>query len=164
MTIMSIEDIREGSGASNGKTRVAGYVRTASDEHPKNCALLAQKNAIRDFCDAKDWDLNEIFVDKGHSAWGEKGELRPEYLRMMTDVENERFDIVVTYSIDRMSRDMHNMFRTLKTFEEHGVTFVTIREYLDFSGLTGTVLMALFSAVAEKQYETIPICEEKGGS
>ena len=164
MTIMSIEDIREGSGASNGKTRVAGYVRIASDVHTKNSALLAQKNAIRDFCDAKDWDLNEIFVDKGRSAWGEEGELRPEYLRMMADVENERFDIVVTYSIDRLSRDMHNMFRTLKTFEEHGVTFVTIREDPDFYGPTGTVLMALFSALGEMEYETIPTCEERGGS
>lgn len=164
MTIMSIEDIREGSGASNGKTRVAGYVRTASDVHTKNWALLEQENAIRDFCDAKDWYLNEIFVDKGRPAWGEEGELRPEYLRMMADVENERFDIVVTYSIDRMSRSILNIFRTLKTFEEHGVKFVAIRGDLGFSGTTERVLMALFSALAEMQYEAIPICEEKGGS
>ena len=63
-----------------------------------------------------------------------------------------------------MSRDMHNMFRTLKRFEEYGVKFVAIREDLDFSGPMGRVLMALFPALAEMQYETIPLCEENGGS
>ena len=100
MTIMSIEDVREGSGASNGKTRVAGYVRISSDVHTKNWALPEQKNAIRDFCDAKDWDLNEIFVDEGRSAWGGKPECRPEFLRMMSAIEEGQFDFVVTYATE----------------------------------------------------------------
>ena len=81
---------------------------------------------------------------------------------MMSDVEKERFDIVVTFSIDRMSRDILNMFRTLKTFEENSVSFVAIREDLDFSGPMGRVLMALFSALAEMQSNNISYNAKRG--
>ena len=142
--------------------RVALYVRVSSDEQTKNWSLTSQRKAGSDYCAAKGWELVEVYADEGHSAWREKAELRPEYLRMMADVEKECFDIVVTYSFDRMSRDLLNMFRTIKTFRDYGVSLVAIREDLDFSGPMGTVLMALFSALAEMQSTNISYNAKRG--
>ena len=142
----------QANGASNNRTtRVAAYIRVSSEEQTKNWSLRAQEKAIRDFCSAKEWELVDVYADQGHSAWREKSKLRPEYLRMMAAVKDRRFDVVVTLTFDRMSRDIVNMFNTVKTFEEYGVSFVSIRENLDFSGPIGTVLMALFAALAEMQ-------------
>lgn len=143
-------------------TRAALYARVSSDEQTKNWSLPAQKKAGSDFCSAKNWELVDIYVDEGHSAWGEKAETRPEYLRLMAAVEEGRYDVVITHSFDRMSRDMLNMFRTIKTFETYGVSYVSIQENIDFSGPFGPVLMGLFSALAQMQSTSISYHAKKG--
>ena len=62
------------------------FSRVSSEDQTKNWSLSAQEKTIRDYCSAKGWVLVEIYADEGHSAWGEKSELRPEYLRMMGQV------------------------------------------------------------------------------
>ena len=151
-----------GSNSGDRPKRVALYIRVSSDEQTKNWSLASQRKAGSDYCAAKGWELVEVYADEGHSAWREKSELRPDYLRMMADVEKECFDIVVTYSFDRMSRDLLNMFRTIKTFREYNVSFVAIREDLDFSGPMGPVLMALFSSLAEMQSTNISYNAKRG--
>ena len=59
----------------------------------------------------------------------------------MAAVEEGRYDIVLTHSFDRMSRGIVNMSRTVQTFQKHSVSFVSIKETLDFSGPLGPVLM-----------------------
>ena len=142
--------------------QVAAYIRVSSEDQTKNWSLSAQEKTIRDYCSAKGWVLAEIYSDEGHSAWGEKSELRPQYLRMMAAVEEGHYDIVVTHSFDRMSRDMFNMLSTIKTFEKYGVSFVAIQENLDFSGPMGIMLMALFSAMAQMQSNSISYHAKKG--
>ena len=142
-------------GADDRPRRVVGYIKVNLNGETKSGALAVQENEIRDYCHAKKWELSDLYVDEVCSTGGEDSETRPEYLRMMADVENERFDIVVTYSFDRMSRDLFDMFRTIKTFRDYNVSFVAIREGLDFSGPMGPVLMALFSSLAEMQSEAI---------
>ena len=73
----------------------------------------------------------------------------------MAAVEEGRYDIVLTHSFDRMSRGIVNMSRTVQTFQKHSVSFVSIKETLDFSGPLGPVLMALFSALAQMQSNCI---------
>ena len=131
------------------------FSRVSSEDQTKNWSLSAQEKTIRDYCSAKGWVLVEIYADEGHSAWGEKSELRPEYLRMMAAVKEGRYDIVLTHSFDRMSRGIVNMSRTVQTFQKHSVSFVSIKEDLDFSGPLGPVLMALFSALAQMQSNSI---------
>ena len=79
-------------------------------------------------------------------------------------VTEGKYDIVVTYSLDRISRDVSNMSRTVKTLETYGVSLVSVSENLDFSGPMGPVLMTLFSALAEMQDEVIPLNAAEGGS
>ena len=157
----------KGRGQANGATnekpkRVAGYIRVSSEEQTKNWSLQTQEKAIQNLCSAKAWELVDLYADQGHSAWREKSELRPEYQRMMAAVKEGRYDILVTYSFDRMSRDMVNMFNTIRTFQECSVSFVSIREDLDFSGPMGRVLMALFSALAEMQSNNISYNAKRG--
>ena len=109
-------------------TRAALYTRVSSDEQTKNWSLSTQEKSGGDYRSARNWELIDTYVDEGHSAWGEKAETRPEYLRLMATVEEGRYDVVITHSFDRMSRDMLNMFRTIKTFETYDVSFVSIQQ------------------------------------
>ena len=161
MKPQSIEII-DVNGDNDEPRQVAGYIRVNINEETDSGTLEVQEKAIQDFCHKRGWELRDLYVDEVCSAEGEDPENLPEYLRMMADVKKERFDILVTYSIDRMSRSILNMFRTLKTFEECDVSFVAIREDLDFSGPVGTVLMALFASLAEMQSTNISHNAEEG--
>ena len=151
MARQRIKFSRVSNDESNRTKQVAGYIRVSSDEETENGSLAVQEKTIRDFCLEEDMELVDLYVDEGHSVCGEISEHRPEYLRMMAAVEEGRFDIVVTHTFDHMSPDFLNMFRTVQTFQKHGVSFVSIKENLDFSSPLGLVLMALFSALAQMQ-------------
>ena len=161
MASEKINFVRVSSDESGGTKRAAGYIRVNGDKQTKSSSEAAQRITIRNYCSAKGWDFNELYVDEGQSPRGEEPEVRPEYLRMMAAVKEGRYDIVVTCSFDRISRDAIRMCDTIKAFGRCGISFVSIREDLYFSGPMGPVLMALFSALAELHSANISCNNEK---
>ena len=93
----------------------------------------------------------------------EKAKVRPEYLRLMEDAESDKFDIVVTHSIDRMSRSISNMFNTLDKLSEYDIEFVSVPEsFFNFSGPSGRALMAVVIAFAEVYSSNLSFHTKKG--
>ena len=144
--------------------RVAGYIRVSSAEQVDNYSLKAQREEIEKHCkQQKDWELVEVYVDAGHSAWMEKANRRPDYLRLMEDVESDKFDIVVTHSIDRMSRSISNMFNTLDKLGAYDIEFVSVSESsFNFSGPSGRAMMAVVIAFAEVYSSSLSFHTKKG--
>ena len=129
-----------------------------------NYSLRAQRDEIEKYCEQQEnWELVEVYVDAGHSAWMEKAKVRPEYLRLMEDAESDKFDIVVTHSIDRMSRSISNMFNTLDKLSEYDIEFVSVSEsFFNFSGPSGRALMAVVIAFAEVYSSNLSFHTKKG--
>ena len=144
--------------------RVVGYIRVSSAEQVDNYSLGAQREEIEKYCEQQEnWELVEVYVDAGHSAWMDKAKVRPEYLRLMEDVETDKFDIVVTHSIDRMSRSISNMFNTLDKLNEYDIEFVSVSESsFNFSGPSGRAMMAVVIAFAEVYSSTLSFHTKKG--
>lgn len=159
-----IKYIRVSSDGNNRTKQVAGYIRVSSEEQTENSSEERQRIAICDYCSAMGWDLGEIYVDEGHSAHGEEIEPRAGYLRMMAAIEEEQYDVVVTYTLDRISRDAIRMCDTIKACKQNGVAVVSIKENLDSSGPMGQAALQLFAAAAQMQYEIIPYYGEKDRS
>ena len=144
--------------------RVVGYIRVSSAEQVDNYSLGAQREEIEKYCEQQEnWELVEVYVDAGHSAWMDKAKVRPEYLRLMEDVETDKFDIVVTHSIDRMSRSISNMFNTLDKLNEYDIEFVSVSESsFNFSGPSGRAMMAVVIAFAEVYSSNLSFHTKKG--
>ena len=144
--------------------RVVGYIRVSSAEQVDNYSLRAQRDEIEKYCEQQEnWELVEVYVDAGHSAWMEKAKVRPEYLRLMEDAESDKFDIVVTHSIDRMSRSISNMFNTLDKLSEYDIEFVSVSESsFNFSGPSGRAMMAVVIAFAEVYSSNLSFHTKKG--
>ena len=110
------------------------------------------------------WDLGEIYVDEGNSSRGEEIETRAEYLRMMAAIEEGQYDVAVTYTLDRISRDATRMCDAIQACKQNGVAVVSIKENLDSSGPMGQAALQLFAAAAQMQYEIIPYYGKKDRS
>ena len=131
------------------KKRAVGYARVSSIGQVDNWSLPGQRNSIQDYCYRNGYELARIYVDEGHSAWKDKAAIRPAYLEMMKDAAAGKFDVVVTVTIDRMSRSVKNLLETVEKLGEHNVKYVSIKEDLDFTGPTGGLMLSVLGSLAE---------------
>ena len=152
-----IKYVRVSRDKSNGTKQVAGYIRVNGDEQTKNSSEERQRIAICDYYSAMGWDLGEIYVDEGHSARGEEIETRAGHLRMMAAIEEGQYDVVVTYTLDRISHDATRMCDTIKACKQNGVAVVSIKENLDSSGPMGQAALQLFCCGSTDAIRNHPI-------
>ena len=133
-----------------GPTRVAAYVRVSSLEQVDTWSLDSQKRAIHEYCDRNaGFTIVETYVDGGHSAWKGNSEKRPEYRRMMSDAQAGKFDMVITTTIDRMSRSLFNMLETVETLSKAKVAYKSLAEDFDFGGPQGEFFLSMMASFAQ---------------
>lgn len=139
------------SRQSSHVCRVAGYTRVSSLEQTDNWSLDQQKRVIQEYCAAKGHELVAMYTDDGHSAWKEKGESRPQYLRLMADAKAGKFDMVLTITVDRMSRSLVNMIATVNTLQEYNVVYKSLKDPYDFATSHGQLMLSIISVFAQHQ-------------
>jgi len=87
------------------RLKVVAYVRVSSEGQRDNFSISAQRREIERYCEAKGWVLEFCYVDDGISAWTEKLDKRPQFCRLLADMKNDQFDLIVVHTLDRWSRN-----------------------------------------------------------
>lgn len=93
-----------------------------------------------------------IYEDEGFSGGNTN---RPEFQRMMNDAENKKFDILICYRLDRISRNVADFSSTLQILRQYNIDFVSIREQFDTSSPMGRAMIYIASVFAQLERETI---------
>jgi site-specific DNA recombinase len=84
-------------------TRAVGYVRVSTQDQADNGLNLAEdRERVRELCEAKGWELVELFDDG--AAQGDDPN-RPALLALLDAASAKQFDVLVIRSIERLSRD-----------------------------------------------------------
>lgn len=119
--------------------RAAGYVRVSTrDQADEGLSLDAQLRAIRGMAASNDWELTE-YVEAGISA-SKEGVNRPEFKRLLEDVEARRVDVVIVHKLDRWSRQLMVTIQTLARVSAAGAGFVSLSEHIDMSTPSGRLM------------------------
>lgn len=93
-----------------------------------------------------------VYEDEGFSG---KNTSRPEFQRMMQDIHTGRYDILICYRLDRISRSVSDFSTVLDDLTLHHVDFVSVREHFDTSTPIGRAMIYIASVFAELERETI---------
>ena len=88
-----------------------------------------------------------IYEDEGFSG---KNTKRPEFLRMMQDAKKKRFQQVVVYRLDRISR-----MTITEKLQSSGIGFISINERFDTTTPMGSAMMQIAAVFAQLERETI---------
>jgi site-specific DNA recombinase len=133
--------------------RVALYIRVSTDEQAnEGFSIEAQKRRLISFADSQDWNIADIYIDDGYSA---KDLKRPEMKRMIDDVKDQKFDVVLVYRLDRMTRSTTDCDYLLKLFEMHQVKFQSSSESFETRTATGRLFIRLVADIAQWERENI---------
>lgn len=93
-----------------------------------------------------------IYQDEGFSGGNIN---RPEFQKLIKDVKKKRFNYLVCYKLDRISRNVADFTSTLKILEENNVNFISITEQFDTTSVMGRAMINISATFAQMERETI---------
>ncbi len=121
--------------------KAAIYARVSTlDQEPEN-----QLAELRRYALARGWEAVE-YTDHGVS--GSK-DSRPALDRMVRDAKRRRFDVLVTWKLDRLGRHLKHLITLLDDLQALGVPFVSLSEGIDCTTPAGRLQLHVLGAIAE---------------
>ena len=111
----------------------------------------------------KELEFRVYDSDEGFSG---KNTNRPDFQRMMNDVENGLLNAVVVYKLDRISRNVQQFSAMYEILHQHQVAFISVKESFDTStpmGRTVMYILAAFAQLEHRRYACPWYCREMDG-
>lgn len=122
--------------------RVGIYARVSTKDQTAENQLLD----LRKYCEARGWQIVAECVDNGIS--GTKDD-RPQLKAVMELARKRKIDVLLTWRLDRVSRSMAHLSRTLEELNALGVDFVSYGESIDTTTPQGKLFYHISGAFAE---------------
>jgi DNA invertase Pin-like site-specific DNA recombinase len=130
--------------------RAAIYGRVSTDGQTTENQIAA----LRAVAERRGWEIVEVYEDHGIS--GAKGrDKRPAFDRMLKDASRRRFDVVMSWAIDRMGRSLRDLIDTIEHLEAVGVDLYLDQQAIDTTTPAGRLLFQVTGAFAEFEREMI---------
>lgn len=93
-----------------------------------------------------------IFEDEGFSGSTTN---RPQFQLFVEEAKRKKFDVLICYRLDRISRNIADFATLIEDLQQYGVAFVSIKEQFDTSTPMGRAMMYIASVFAQLERETI---------
>lgn len=97
-------------------------------------------------------DVVEIYSDEGFSG---KNTQRPDFQRMISDIEYGDIKKVVCYKLDRFSRNITDFYNVYEILKEHDCSFESVLDKFDTSSASGRFFMGILANFAQMERENI---------
>jgi DNA invertase Pin-like site-specific DNA recombinase len=102
--------------------RAAIYARYSSDLQ-RDASIDDQVRLCRARITREGFTLTEVYADHGISG---ASHLRPGYQKLLEDARADRFDVVFSESLDRLSRDQEHTAALYKVLQFRGIHLITL--------------------------------------
>ena len=122
--------------------KVRAYLRKSTEVHQAH-SLETQEKRIKEYCGLR--GLNDIVCYTDIMS-GTKDD-RPEFNKMLE--EAQRGDLVVVYSLSRLSRSVKTCLEVIEKLENNGVKIASVSEAIDTSSPMGRFQVQLLAGLAE---------------
>lgn len=134
--------------------RAALYIRVSTEEQAQDGqSASAQEETLKQYCQAYDIEVAEIYRDLGLSGKSLKD--RAGLKKLMEDSIRNSFDLVLVWKISRLSRNLKDLLYLIDFFERNGVHFASCSEKFDTSTPVGRMTLQLLGSIAEFERNTI---------
>ncbi|SHH24700.1 recombinase family protein [Clostridium grantii] len=118
----------------------------------KGESIENQIDLCKEYCIKNNIDVYEVYEDEGFSGGNTQ---RPRFKKMLKDAKDNKFNFLVCYRLDRISRNVADFSTTLESLQGYDIDFVSIREQFDTSTPMGRAMVYISSVFAQLERETI---------
>ncbi len=144
--------------------------KVGQEEDSRKIAIYARKSKItesgksienqivrcRDYITAKFGKQREenivVYQDEGLSGFYSD---RPNYQRMLRDIQHNQIRAVICYKFDRISRKTVDLFNLVESLERKKVAFISCSNEIDTSTDSGRMMMRFLAILAEFERDII---------
>ncbi|MCI8383752.1 MAG: recombinase family protein [Clostridia bacterium] len=137
--------------------KVAIYIRLSKEDVDKGYdeseSITNQKSLLTEYVEklGREYELVDIYIDPGYTGTNFN---RPDFQRMIRDIENGKVNMVITKDLSRLGRDYIETGGYIeKWFPEHEVRYVSVTDGIDtFSTNNGNNDIAPFKSILNDMY------------
>ena len=124
--------------------KAAIYARVSTTGQTVNNQL----NDLREVAERHGWEIVHEYKDRGVS--GAKGrDKRPQFDQMLKAANRREFDIIMSWSIDRLGRSLQHLVEFLGDIQHKGVDLYLHQQNIDTSTPSGKAMFQMVGVFAE---------------
>lgn len=133
-------------------TQIAVYVRQSLDKSGDEAGVDRQESACRMLAEAKGWDNLTLYRDNDKSATS--GKERPDFERLLRDIDAGRVTAVVVFHLDRLTRTIRDLTRVIEAGKTKRVNIACVHGVsLDLGDPTGVAVATILTAIAAMEVQ-----------
>ena len=122
--------------------RVSIYCRVSTEEQDAD----KQEYICKRYCEAQEnFEIYKVYKDV---ISGTK-ESRPAFNKLLEDMRNHKFDIIMVTKLDRIGRSLKHLLSLFDEFSNKGIHFVATTQNIDTSSASGKLQLQILGAFAE---------------
>lgn len=127
------------------------YIRVSTDRQAKEGdSLEEQESELKKFCDYRNFRIHQVYIERGKSGGNTK---RPEYQKLIKDIDNGKINAVVVKKLDRLSRSLMDFEQLMVKLQAKDVGFISLRENFDTTTAMGKAMLRVALVFAQLERE-----------
>jgi site-specific DNA recombinase len=130
--------------------RIGAYGRISLDIDGGALGVARQHEDSRQLAERRGWQIVATYTDNNVSAY-KRDVIRPDFERMISDINSGAIDGVVAYDLDRLWRKPSDLERIIDLFQSRpSLIFATVQGDIDLSTSDGRTMARIMVALANK--------------
>lgn len=136
------------------KKRVAAYARVSLDSEKLLHSLANQVSYYVELIQGNpDWEFVEVYVDEGITGTSTKS--RTQFLKMMDDARQGKFDLLLTKSVSRFARNTVDLLTCCRELKSLNVEVQFEKDRISTFNSDGEIVLSLLASFAQAESESI---------
>ena len=134
--------------------QVAIYCRVSTIEQAgEGYSIDEQERLLRDWCNRMNYSVYKVYSDRGISGKDIKN--RPALRELLKDAEERKFQMVISWKINRISRKLSDVLKIVDILEQNNIAFNSYSEQFDNSTPAGKMQFQMMALIGEFERGTI---------
>ncbi len=143
-------NIMKGIPLQELKLNVCFYARVSTDKDEQLHSLSAQVSFFNDYIKkVPNWQFIGSYIDEGISGTSVKN--REEFLRMIEDAKNHKFDLILTKEISRFSRSTLDSIKYTEELLQNGVGVYFLNDNINTILPDSELRLTIMSSIAQDE-------------